>query len=137
MPASAEPAEVMPGAEPFAFPGGDGPDGRTGVLLVHGFTGTPMSMRPWGEHLAAAGFAVRCPLLPGHGTRWQDCNESTHGQWTTAVEDAFDELGGRLVAFGMGDEGLADALRRIAAHGDDARDAGFLVATHNRIDFGL
>jgi esterase/lipase len=86
------PAGVMPGAEPFAFPGGDGPDGRTGVLLVHGFTGTPMSMRPWGEHLATEGFAVRCPLLPGHGTRWQDANASTHEQWTTTVENAFDEL---------------------------------------------
>ena len=86
------PTDVMPGAEPFAFPGGDGPDGRTGVLLVHGFTGTPMSMRPWGEHLAAQGFAVRCPLLPGHGTRWQDCNVSTHDEWTTAVERAFDAL---------------------------------------------
>jgi carboxylesterase len=82
----------MPGAEPFAFPGGDGPDGRTGVLLVHGFTGTPMSMRPWGEHLAAEGFAVRCLLLPGHGTRWQDANASTHDQWTTTVDNAFDEL---------------------------------------------
>jgi esterase/lipase len=85
------PAPVLSGAEPFAFPG-DGPDGRTGVLLVHGFTGTPMSMRPWGEHLAAEGFAVRCPLLPGHGTHWQDCNASTHDQWTTTVERAFDEL---------------------------------------------
>ncbi|MGY1913874.1 alpha/beta hydrolase [Blastococcus sp. SYSU DS0973] len=84
--------EVMPGAEPFDFPGGDGPEGRTGVLLVHGFTGTPMSMRPWGEHLAAEGFAVRCPLLPGHGTRWQDCNTSTSDQWTATVEGAFDEL---------------------------------------------
>jgi carboxylesterase len=82
----------MPGAEPFDFAGGDGPDGRTGVLLVHGFTGTPMSMRPWGEHLAAEGFAVRCPLLPGHGTRWQDCNASTHDQWTVAVGEAFDAL---------------------------------------------
>jgi carboxylesterase len=82
----------MPGAEPFDFPGGDGPEGRTGVLLVHGFTGTPMSMRPWGEHLAAEGFAVRCPLLPGHGTRWQDCNLSTHGDWTTTVGEAFDAL---------------------------------------------
>jgi carboxylesterase len=81
----------MPGAEPFAFPG-NGPDARTGVLLVHGFTGTPMSMRPWGEHLAQAGFTVRCPLLPGHGTRWQDANASTHDQWTTAVGAAFDEL---------------------------------------------
>jgi esterase/lipase len=86
------PYAVMPGAEPFAFPGGDGPDGRTGVLLVHGFTGTPMSMRPWGEALAAEGFAVRCPLLPGHGTRWQDCNASTHEQWTATVEEAFDQV---------------------------------------------
>jgi esterase/lipase len=86
------PTGVMPGAEPFAFAGQDGPDGRTGVLLVHGFTGTPMSMRLWGEYLAAEGFAVRCPLLPGHGTRWQDCNASTHDQWTATVESAFDEL---------------------------------------------
>jgi carboxylesterase len=85
------PADVLPGAEPFAFPGG-GPDGRTGVLLLHGFTGTPMSMRPWGEHLAAEGFAVRCPLLPGHGTRWQDCNLASEDDWTAAVGAAFDEL---------------------------------------------
>jgi esterase/lipase len=84
--------DVMAGAEPFDFPGGNGPAGRTGVLLVHGFTGTPMSMRPWGEHLAAEGFAVRCPLLPGHGTRWQDCNETTHDQWSTTVGEAFDAL---------------------------------------------
>lgn len=92
MPGPTPAPEVMPGAEPFDLPGGDGPDGRTGVLLVHGFTGTPMSMRPWGEHLAAEGFAVRCPLLPGHGTHWQDCNASTHDQWTATVEDAFDQL---------------------------------------------
>jgi esterase/lipase len=85
------PADVMPGAEPFAFPG-SGPNARTGVLLVHGFTGAPMSMRPWGERLAEAGFAVRCPLLPGHGTRWQDANLSTHQQWTAAVDEAFDAL---------------------------------------------
>ncbi len=88
---TARPA-VMPGAEPFDFPGGAGADGRTGVLLVHGFTGTPMSMRPWGDHLAAAGFAVRCPLLPGHGTRWEDCNLSTSDQWVAAVAEAFDRL---------------------------------------------
>jgi carboxylesterase len=84
-------ADVMPGAEPFAFPG-TGADARTGVLLVHGFTGTPMSMRPWGEHLAEAGFTVRCPLLPGHGTRWQDANASNHEQWTATVGEAFDAL---------------------------------------------
>ncbi len=82
---------LMPGAEPFAFPG-DSSAGRTGVLLVHGFTGTPMSMRPWGEHLAAEGFAVRCPLLPGHGTRWQDCNQVDEDAWVAAALEAFEAL---------------------------------------------
>jgi carboxylesterase len=86
-----ESATVVPGAEPFAFPGG--PDGAgTGVLLVHGFTGSPFSMRPWGEHLAAAGFAVRAPLLPGHGTRWQEANLTTEQDWVAAVTGALDEL---------------------------------------------
>src|SRR4029450_12798976 len=82
----------MPGAEPFAFPGGDGPDGRTGVLLVHGFTGAPLSLRPCGDHLTAAGLTVRGPSLPGHAPRGPDANPSTHEQWTTTVEDALDEL---------------------------------------------
>jgi esterase/lipase len=87
-----DPAAVLPGAEPFEFPGGTGADGRTGVLLVHGFTGTPMSMRPWGEQLAAEGFAVRCPLLPGHGTTWQDCNAVGEDDWVAAAMRAFDAL---------------------------------------------
>ncbi len=97
MSGSAEPtsepprAALLAGAEPFAFPGA-GADARTGVLLVHGFTGTPFSMRPWGEHLASEGFTVRGPLLPGHGTRWQDANATTHEQWVQAVSSAFDEL---------------------------------------------
>jgi carboxylesterase len=110
----------MPGAEPFAFPGGDGPDGRTGILLVHGFTGTPMSMRPWGEHLAAEGFAVRCPLLPGHGTNWQDCNASSHDQWTTTVEHAFDDLSAecdRVFVAGLSMGGtLATRLAEVRPH---------------------
>jgi esterase/lipase len=115
------PAEVLPGAEPFAFPGGDGPDGRTGVLLVHGFTGTPMSMRPWGEHLAAEGFAVRCPLLPGHGTRWQDCNLVTEDDWTAAVGEAFDELArdyDRVVVAGLSMGGTL-AIRLAELRPDD------------------
>ena len=118
---------VMAGAEPFAFPGGDGPEGRTGVLLVHGFTGTPMSMRPWGEHLAAAGFAVRCPLLPGHGTRWQDCNLVTHDEWTTAVGEAFDELAAdcdRVFVAGLSMGGTL-SLRLAEVRGDDV--AGLLL----------
>lgn len=96
MPAPSAPPLVVAGAEPFAWPGGgpdgDAPDARTGVLLLHGFTGNPSSMRPWGEALSAEGFAVRGPLLPGHGTSWQDCNTHTEQEWVRAVDDALDEL---------------------------------------------
>jgi carboxylesterase len=91
-------APVMPGAEPIDLPGGP-----VGVLLSHGFTGTPQSMRPWAEHLAAAGLTVRCPLLPGHGTRWQDMNATGWDDWYGAVERAFDDLRGRCTSvFAMG-----------------------------------
>ena len=58
---------VVPGAEPWSADG----DG-TGVLVIHGFTGSPASVRPWAAELAAQGWTVRVPRLPGHGTRWQD-----------------------------------------------------------------
>ncbi len=94
---------LLPGAEPFAFPGTPAGAG-TGVLLVHGFTGSPASLRPWGEHLAAEGFAVRAPLLPGHGTRWQDCNLTTEQDWVGTVSRALDELAAdcdRVVVAGL------------------------------------
>ena len=62
---------VLPGAEPIDLPGGP-----VGVLLSHGFTGTTQSMRPWAEHLSAHGLSVVAPRLPGHGTRWQDMNDT-------------------------------------------------------------
>jgi carboxylesterase len=55
--------------------------GRTGVLLLHGFTGCPSSLRPWAEHLAADGFTVDLPRLPGHGTHWRELNRSRWQDW--------------------------------------------------------
>ncbi|MEJ7772007.1 MAG: alpha/beta fold hydrolase [Geodermatophilaceae bacterium] len=78
---------VLAGAEPFTF------DGRpVGVLLVHGFTGTPQSLRPWGEHLAAEGYTVSCPRLPGHGTVLSDMNATRWPDWYGAAERAFEDL---------------------------------------------
>ena len=86
---------VVVGAEPFAADG-TGETGRVGVLVSHGFTGSPFSMRPWAQHLADAGYTVRLPRLPGHGTRWRELN-TTSGptgtprcarptpSWTTAA----------------------------------------------------
>jgi carboxylesterase len=63
-----------------------------GVLLVHGFTGSPASMRPWADALAERGYAVEVPLLPGHGTRWQDLNQVAWGDWYDTASAALDRL---------------------------------------------
>ncbi len=78
---------VMAGAEPFAHDGGP-----VGVLLCHGFTGCPQSLRPWAEHLAGEGFTVRLPRLPGHGTTWQEMNLTTWDDWYAEVDRALTEL---------------------------------------------
>lgn len=98
MPTAPSAGGVLPGAEPVELPGGP-----VGALLSHGFTGTTQSMRPWAEHLAAAGLTVRAPRLPGHGTRWQDMNDTRFADWYGELERAFDELRGRCEAvFVMG-----------------------------------
>src|SRR6266566_1479612 len=78
---------VMPGAEPFFHSGGS-----TGVLLCHGFTGSPASLRPWADHLAAAGLTVSLPRLPGHGPTWQDMAHTRWEDWFAEVDRAYEEL---------------------------------------------
>ncbi len=71
----------LPGTEPFRHDGG-----TVGVLLCHGFTGSPASLRPWAEELAGAGLSVRLPLLPGHGTEWQQMQLTRWPDWYSCVE---------------------------------------------------
>ncbi len=65
---------------------------RIGVLLSHGFTGSPASITPWGESLAAHGYAVEVPRLPGHGTSWQQMNKTGWQDWYAEIVRAFDKL---------------------------------------------
>jgi carboxylesterase len=83
----------MPGAEPFSHDGS-----RIGVLLCHGFTGTPQSLRAWAEQLAAEDLTVRLPRLPGHGTTWQELNMTRWQDWYAEVERALLDLGARCDA---------------------------------------
>lgn len=106
---------VLPGAEPFRQPGGE-----TGVLVCHGFTGSPQSVRPWAEHLAARGLTVSMPLLPGHGTRWQDLQVTRWQDWYATVERELRELSDqceRVFLCGLS-MGGALVLRLAALHGD-------------------
>jgi carboxylesterase len=81
---------VKPGAEPFAHDGGP-----VGVLLCHGFTGSPQSLRPWAEYLAEAGLTVSLPRLPGHGTTWRDLARTSTEDWYAEAARAFEELRGK------------------------------------------
>ncbi len=59
------------------------------MLFVHGFSGSPQSMRGWAEHHAAAGLTVRVPRLPGHGTSWQELNRTRWQDWYATVDAEF------------------------------------------------
>lgn len=85
---------VVEGAEPFSSAARPELTGgrRVGVVVSHGFTGSPYSMRPWAEHLAGLGYAVELPRLPGHGTSWQELNTTSWADWYAEIEDAFIRL---------------------------------------------
>jgi carboxylesterase len=83
-------APVIPGAEPFSHDGG-----RRGVLVLHGFTGNPHSMRPVALALAAEGYTVELPLLPGHGTAIEDMIPTRWPDYAEAVEEAYRGLAAR------------------------------------------
>ncbi|MEO6509986.1 MAG: alpha/beta fold hydrolase [Nocardioides sp.] len=100
---------------------------RIGVLLSHGLTGNPTSMNPWGQYLADQGYAVEVPLLPGHGTTWEDANTTTFADWYGHINATFDRLRDSVdtVVVGGLSMGGAVALRLAADRGDQV--AGIVV----------
>ena len=95
-------APIIPGAEPFSQAGSP-----SGVLVLHGFTGNPQSMRPLAEALATAGYTVDLPLLPGHGTAVEDMIPTRWPDWSGAAESAYTKLAANcddvaVVALSMG-----------------------------------
>ncbi len=83
-------AEIIPGAEPMSVEGGP-----VGLLVLHGFTGNPQSVRPLAEGAAAAGHSVEMPLLSGHGTVIEDMLPTTWADWSADAEAAYERLAAR------------------------------------------
>ena len=66
--------------------------GKTGVLMLHGFTGSPASIKPWALALHERGLSISVPRLPGHGTHWSDLNKVSWQDWYETIEKEFLEL---------------------------------------------
>jgi carboxylesterase len=115
---SSHPDALLPGAEPFEHAGGP-----VGVLLCHGFTGSPQTLRAWAEYVAGQGFTVSLPRLPGHGTTWQDLARTGWQDWYAEVDAAFGALASRCeqaFVFGLSMGGCL-ALRLAEVHGGAVR----------------
>ncbi len=110
---------ILPGCEPFEAVGGD-----TGVLVLHGFTGNPSSMRPLAEFLAADGFTVSLPRLPGHGTSVADMMTTSWVDWTRAALEAYDDLAARTTRVAVVGLSMGGGLGAYVAQ---RRDVGAVV----------
>lgn len=83
--------EILEGAEPFEFEGND-----IGVMVLHGFTGSPQSVRYLGEELNRKfGFTVVGPRLPGHGTTIEDMTTTGAADWVAEAEKVLHDLAAR------------------------------------------
>ncbi len=117
---------------------GSGALGGVGILLVHGFTGSPVSLRPLAELLSARGFAVEMPRLPGHGTTPRDLLPFRYADWRTEAKAALDRLRARTttqvaVGLSMGgtlvlDLGTTEALAGVVTINAQILDRGGVVA---------
>jgi carboxylesterase len=94
-----------PLAAPFCLDGSIG----EGVLVVHGFGGTPAHLRLLGEHLNAHGYTVLGPLLEGHGTSLEHMDTTGRLDWLDSARKGYQELSEtcrRVHLFGLSMGGL-------------------------------
>lgn len=116
--------------QPFHHDGSE-----VGVLVAHGFTGSPRSMRPLAQALAEQGYTVRLPRLPGHGTTWQELNRTRWQDWYACIAEQFGDLRTRcssIVAVGLSMGGTL--VTRLAQEQGPGVDGLVLINPAYRVD---
>ncbi|WP_309130295.1 alpha/beta fold hydrolase [Brevibacterium sp.] len=68
------------------------PQASEAVLFLHGITGSPAAWTPIARALGDEGVSVSVPLLPGHGTRWQELNRTGWDAWIDSAAEELREL---------------------------------------------
>jgi carboxylesterase len=71
-------------------------DAGVGVLVVHGFTGSPFSVRAVADAMVTARYDVELPRLPGHGTTVDDMVTTRWSDWSDEVAAARQRLERRV-----------------------------------------
>lgn len=100
--------DVPPNRMPYTLRPANPSDGRqVGVLVLHGFLGSPISSRPMAEYLNEHGYFVHCPLLPGHGSYPDKLHRVPSKAWLAEAEEAYQFAGGQcddlfIIAHSMG-----------------------------------
>ena len=97
------------------------------MLVLHGFTGNPDSMRPIAEWRADQGYSVELPRLPGHGTTVEDLRPPRWTDWTKTAEAAFDALSARCARVALVGLSMGGGL---AAHVAEERPARCRLRAH-------
>jgi carboxylesterase len=90
------------------------------MLLIHGFTGSPVEMRMVADYLNEHGLTVLGPQLPGHGTSLEEMNSCQWTDWTDHVERALEQLRSRCETVFVGGLSMGSllALYMAARHSD-------------------
>lgn len=103
-----------------------GETGKPGVLLIHGFTGSPHDMGYLFERLKEEGYTVRVPRLPGHGTNGDDFQSCRWTDWYRSASEALLELrseledsSSKIVIAGLSMGGIIAALLAAQFKADD------------------
>jgi carboxylesterase len=121
------PDGIIAGAAPFELQGSSG----RAVLLVHGGGDTPQTLRYLADVLHARGYAVRAPLLPGHGRTLRDFANVTADAWRDAVRSEYRALRARYPWVGVIGLSMGGALAvQLAAELDGELSALSLVAPY-------
>ncbi len=79
--------KVRSGAEPFFFK-----KGKTGVLLIHGYTSSAYDTKFLGKYLAKKNISALGVLLKGHGTCPENMTTTNLNDWLRSAEKALLKL---------------------------------------------
>lgn len=120
-------SQLIKGAEPIFLKGSS----DKAVLLIHGLRSSPQSLEYLGKKLHGKGYTVIIPLLPGHGTNYENFAKTRFYHWYDAAYQEAVRCRGKYKKFYIGGLSMGGtiALRLLEELRADQRpDAAVLIS---------